>query len=190
MKHNARFSAHRQRLFSKLCDLLRSACSFYFPTYREEQDISRLNFADLFTPTWEKSVIRANMKSGFRATGIFPFNPLSLPEEAFAPSTNTQLPPSKTIAIQDVPSIHNQQKMALLQNVTLQVTRRISDDSSIDCKRVCRLIQRALKICIHLSIRMIHVIKMLGSRGKFVQICFFHRIAAYTQKGKENYSCY
>lgn len=68
----------------------------YFDTHKEVQDISRLNFADVFTPTWEKSMTQANMKSGFRATGIYPFNPLVIPEEAFAPSTATENPPPGT----------------------------------------------------------------------------------------------
>ncbi|XP_063219165.1 tigger transposable element-derived protein 1-like [Bacillus rossius redtenbacheri] len=68
----------------------------YFNMHKEQQDISKLNFADVFTPTWEKSMTQANMKSGFKATGIFPFNPFVIPEEAFAPSIATELPPPNT----------------------------------------------------------------------------------------------
>ena len=68
----------------------------HFDTHKEEQVISRLNFSDVFTPTWEKSMTHANLKSGFRATGIYPFNPHIIPEEAFAPSTATEQPPPNT----------------------------------------------------------------------------------------------
>lgn len=33
-----------------------------------------------------------NITSGFKATGLFPFNPDIIPEEAFAPSTLTEKP--------------------------------------------------------------------------------------------------
>ena len=56
----------------------------------------RLNFVNVITPTWEKSMTQANIKSGFRATGIFPFNPLILPEETFAPGTVSELSPPET----------------------------------------------------------------------------------------------
>ncbi|KAJ8879395.1 hypothetical protein PR048_020003, partial [Dryococelus australis] len=36
---------------------------------------------------------QGNMKSGFKATGIYPFNPLIIPDETFAPSAATELPP-------------------------------------------------------------------------------------------------
>ena len=49
------------------------------------------------------------MKIGFRTIGIFPFNPLILPEEAFAPSTLTELPPPETNAMQNVTPFNSQQ---------------------------------------------------------------------------------
>ncbi|KAJ8889547.1 hypothetical protein PR048_009046 [Dryococelus australis] len=36
---------------------------------------------------------QGNMKSGFKATGICPFNPLIIPGQAFAPNAATELPP-------------------------------------------------------------------------------------------------
>lgn len=64
----------------------------YFDTHKGEQNISRLNFADVFTPTWAKSMTQGNLVSGFKATGIYPFNPLAIPEEAYAPSSITERP--------------------------------------------------------------------------------------------------
>lgn len=50
---------------------------------------------------------QSNMTSGFRATGIYPLNPNVIPEDAFAPSTVTELPP---------PELNNQQSSGLPDN--------------------------------------------------------------------------
>ncbi|KAJ8868805.1 hypothetical protein PR048_030346 [Dryococelus australis] len=65
----------------------------YFDVHKDENDFSELKFGNVFTPTWEKSMSQGNMKSGFKGTGIYPFNPLIIPDEAFAPSAATELPP-------------------------------------------------------------------------------------------------
>ncbi|KAJ8873449.1 hypothetical protein PR048_024266 [Dryococelus australis] len=57
----------------------------YLDVHKDENDISKLNFGN------------GNMKSGFKATGICPFNPLIIPEEAFAPSAATELPPPEPV---------------------------------------------------------------------------------------------
>ena len=51
---------------------------FIISPHSEEQDISRLNFADVFTPNGEMSMTQANINSGFRVTGKLPFHPLEL----------------------------------------------------------------------------------------------------------------
>ncbi|CAH1966940.1 unnamed protein product [Acanthoscelides obtectus] len=45
----------------------------------------------LFTEfkVWDKAATPANVKAGFEATGIFPFNPDRIPEEEYAPSIPT-----------------------------------------------------------------------------------------------------
>ena len=48
--------------------------------------ISKERFGKLFSPVWQKSLTPKNVISGFRVTGIFPFNSNVIPERAFAPS--------------------------------------------------------------------------------------------------------
>ena len=74
-------------------------------------------------------MIQANMKSGFRATGIFVFYPLILPEETFALTTPTELPPPETTAIQNIPPINSK---SIENDPTPEIIRRISDDSGVD----------------------------------------------------------
>lgn len=76
----------------------------FFDSHRDENDITRLNFPDVFTPAWARSMTQSNMTSGFRATGIYPFNPNVIPQEAFASSTVTELPP---------PELNNHQSAGL-----------------------------------------------------------------------------
>ena len=49
--------------------------------------ISHSNFCGLLAKAWEKAITTANAQSGFRACGIFPFNPEQIPEEAYLPNT-------------------------------------------------------------------------------------------------------
>jgi hypothetical protein len=46
----------------------------------------RSNFTGLFAKAWEKAVTTANITSGFKACGIYPFNPLAIPHEAYMPN--------------------------------------------------------------------------------------------------------
>ncbi|XP_068086296.1 uncharacterized protein [Anabrus simplex] len=46
-------------------------------------------FSEVFTPLWGKCMNLSNISSGFRATGIYPFDRTAIPEEAFAPSSVT-----------------------------------------------------------------------------------------------------
>lgn len=61
--------------------------------YWDQHPDRRLNkerFSDIFTPVWGKCMTISNICSGFRATGIYPFNKNAIPEYAFAPSLPTQ----------------------------------------------------------------------------------------------------
>ncbi|KAJ8871399.1 hypothetical protein PR048_027716 [Dryococelus australis] len=45
----------------------------------------KLQFRNLFTEAWTQAATPKNEMSGFKATGIFPFNPQVIPRTAFAP---------------------------------------------------------------------------------------------------------
>ena len=56
--------------------------------------VSRTNFCTLLTTAWIKAMTPENIKSGFRACGIYPFNPSEIPTTAYMPNsvyTVTQL---------------------------------------------------------------------------------------------------
>lgn len=48
--------------------------------------LKKERFGLVLTPVWEKCMSIANIQSGFRATGIYPFKPDVIPESAFSPS--------------------------------------------------------------------------------------------------------
>ena len=48
--------------------------------------VSKATFPALFSEAWEKSMNPQNIKAGFSASGIFPFRPTAIPDEAYAPS--------------------------------------------------------------------------------------------------------
>jgi len=49
--------------------------------------VSRASFCGLLQKAWSESVIASNIKSGFRACGIYPFCPDAIPSEAFMPNS-------------------------------------------------------------------------------------------------------
>lgn len=65
-----------------------------------ERRITKTSFNAIFTKVWSQCLTHENIVSGFRATGLYPFNPDILPDEAFAPSILTELPaPSEPSAV-------------------------------------------------------------------------------------------
>jgi len=65
--------------YRKACDELSSS----FPG----TVVCGTNFCRLLKITWEGSVTPANITSGFRACGIYPFNPEAVPSEAYIPNS-------------------------------------------------------------------------------------------------------
>lgn len=55
----------------------------------EDRKITTQRFGILFSKAGDKAATPTNIKSGFEATGIFPFNPARILEEAYAPSIPT-----------------------------------------------------------------------------------------------------
>jgi len=49
--------------------------------------IGHANFCGLLAKAWNKAITAENITSGFRACGIYPFNPAQVPQEAFIPNT-------------------------------------------------------------------------------------------------------
>ena len=48
--------------------------------------VSHANFCSLLSEAWGKAFIESNVRSGFEACGIVPFNPAKIPEEAYLPN--------------------------------------------------------------------------------------------------------
>ncbi|XP_078317864.1 uncharacterized protein LOC144620577 [Crassostrea virginica] len=55
------------------------------------RQISRYDFCGIFSNAYNEKMNMVNIFGGFRATGIFPFNPLAIPPEAFGPSKTSSL---------------------------------------------------------------------------------------------------
>lgn len=49
--------------------------------------VSRSNFCTLLNKSWGKAMTAENIQSGFRACGIFPFNPSEVPADAYLPNS-------------------------------------------------------------------------------------------------------
>lgn len=57
-----------------------------------DRKLTKSRFTKIFTKVWSKCMTKENIISGFRATGLYPYDPSAIPDEAYAPSVLTQLP--------------------------------------------------------------------------------------------------
>ena len=57
-----------------------------------ERKLEKKDFFLVFNKSFERSMTVENARGGFRGTGLFPFNPQAIPEEAFAPSRTPERP--------------------------------------------------------------------------------------------------
>ncbi|XP_062618334.1 uncharacterized protein LOC134279942 [Saccostrea cucullata] len=78
------------------------------------RQISRYDFCGIFSHAYNEKMNMVNIFGGFRATGIFPFNPLAIPAEAFGPS--------KTSVLASVTSTTSEGEVASAENITVLVS--------------------------------------------------------------------
>ncbi|CAK1582436.1 unnamed protein product [Parnassius mnemosyne] len=56
-----------------------------------DRTMSKTTFNRIFSQVWPKCITHSNIVNGFAATGLFPFNPEAIPEEAYAPSVLSEI---------------------------------------------------------------------------------------------------
>ena len=78
-------------VFGPLNTAYNTVCSDYLGQ-NPLNTVSKWTFPGLFRQAWESALSVANVVSGFRACGIFPFNPSAVPTEMIAPSLPTDVP--------------------------------------------------------------------------------------------------
>lgn len=77
-------------VFGPLKSAYNDACSSYL-TENPLNQVSKHTFSGLFTRAWDSAVTCSNIQAGFRACGIFPFNPRAVPMKACDPSKLTNV---------------------------------------------------------------------------------------------------
>ena len=58
--------------------------------------LRKSDFGAVFSKVWARCMTASNIQNGFKGTGVYPFDPSIIPEEAYAPSTVTQNIPEET----------------------------------------------------------------------------------------------
>ena len=48
--------------------------------------LNKVNFCDVFIPSWNSSIIPKNIIAEFKKTGVYPHDPEVIPKESLAPS--------------------------------------------------------------------------------------------------------
>lgn len=59
-------------------------------TNKPNRTINKFTFGKIFSKVWPRATTPTNVMAGFRATGIFPYDPNIIPDVAFAPSEITE----------------------------------------------------------------------------------------------------
>ncbi|CAG5039045.1 unnamed protein product [Parnassius apollo] len=103
--------------------------------------LTKTRFSKIFTKVWSKCTTKENIINGFRATGLFPYDPNAIPEEAYAPSALTQLPNPRDIE-QNVSSINDStsdimsaSRTSIIRSSLLSPRRdNMSDTDVTDCE--------------------------------------------------------
>jgi len=73
-------------VFGPFKNAYRKACDELTSNY-PRVTVARTNFCGLLKKAWMESVTSSNAIAGFRACGIYPFDPSAVPDEAYLPST-------------------------------------------------------------------------------------------------------
>lgn len=63
-----------------------------FMDRNRDKNLTKARFNVILSSVWSKCMTHSNITSGFKATGLYPYNPQAIPETAFAPSILTEVP--------------------------------------------------------------------------------------------------
>lgn len=80
-----------------------------------ERVITKSRFNHIFSKVWSRCMTNENIVSGFRATGLYPYDPSAIPFSAFAPSTLTERPDNQANKVEDSSNSDDECSLAVLQ---------------------------------------------------------------------------
>ncbi|KAL0871502.1 hypothetical protein ABMA27_005220 [Loxostege sticticalis] len=91
-----------------------------------DKKITKARFNSIFSRVWSKCMSHENIVNGFRATGLYPFNPDAIPPEAFAPSVLTER------AVQQSSTAENDRSLQKSPPIPIGITRQAVQSPSSD----------------------------------------------------------
>ena len=108
-----------------------------FYSHSTDRTLTKHRFGTIFTEAWDKAATPANIKEGFHATGVYPFNPSVIPDRAFAPSLvtpneDTQVSNSVTVFEMPAAAPLSQKKTHKASPVPGKSSRVVSSTSNPD----------------------------------------------------------
>lgn len=134
--------------------------------HHDKRRITRYQFGELLSASWGKSATVQNGSSGFRATGILPFNRDIIPDYAFcdektSPTKTAQSSPQKQMQITEQPTNGLEPQPSTSKNVANKITpsKILSDLSPAAPEKIIAVRKRAKQVATiltspeHLNIR-------------------------------------
>ncbi|KAK3096889.1 hypothetical protein FSP39_004441 [Pinctada imbricata] len=106
-------------VFGPLNSSYNTVCSDYL-NENPLNSVTKWTFPGLFKEAWIQALSVANIVSGFRACGVFPFNPSAVPQDLIAPSAPSD------VRIQEQPPLSHENNQ---ETVSLSIASNQSQDS-------------------------------------------------------------
>lgn len=101
-----------------------------FMYHNPTKKLNKTRFNPIFTKVWAKSLTPENIINGFRATGLFPFDPNVIHEDAYAPSLLTETLNLNTSAHTSTYNVDSNINLQRLNNFDTDVTDAEDDEAS------------------------------------------------------------
>ncbi|XP_021339753.1 uncharacterized protein LOC110440970 [Mizuhopecten yessoensis] len=130
-------------VFGPFSTAYNTACSDYLGQ-NPLNTVTKWSFPGLVKTAWDTSFTHKNIVSGFRACGVFPFNPTAISQESFAPSQPSDRPTSTVTSDQ----------ISLSPRIPVSTSPEASTDGAVPLETTTTTAERSLPVipCIPLSI--------------------------------------
>lgn len=102
-----------------------------FMDQNRDKKLTKARFNIILSSVWSKCMTHSNITSGFKVTGLYPFNPQAIPETAFAPSILTEAR-APDVAQENAPALEHPHAQASESGDTTPSLSFLSEASTPD----------------------------------------------------------
>lgn len=120
--------------------------SEYFERFPGEEALSKERFGEVFAPVWEESMSAENLKSGFKAAGVYPCSRIIVPKQGFGlgvpcpvSTIDTKFEDKSKMLVTDSEVERPSSMKGLLKSSPPVLIRKTKKMNSINCRNSVRV---------------------------------------------------